>query len=84
MLLVKLVDRKCLMKFSTVEDIEEMAAKTSILLDEITKWKATEFSMEYVSANQSVVVQDDNNNAEESEVDDTSTLPSEPVVKNDR
>jgi hypothetical protein len=29
------------------------------------------------------VVQDDKNNAEESEVDDTSTVPSPPVVKND-
>ena len=29
------------------------------------------------------VVEDNNNNAEDSEVDDTSTVPSEPVVKND-
>ena len=39
------------------------------------KWKATEISMESFSANQAVV-QPGNVNAEDSEVDDTSTLRS--------
>jgi hypothetical protein len=50
------------------------------LLDEIAKWKATKFSIEYFYSNQAIV-QDDINNAEDSEVDDTSTVPSQLVVK---
>ena len=42
-----------LIELSTAEDMKELTVKTSILLDEITKWKATEISMEYFSANQS-------------------------------
>jgi hypothetical protein len=42
------------------------------LLDEIAKWKATEISILSFYSNQAVV-QDDKNNAEESEVDDAST-----------
>jgi len=68
-----------LIELSTAEDMKELTDKTSILLDEITKWKATKISMEYFSANQAVV-EDNNNNAEDSEVDDTSTVSSEPVV----
>jgi hypothetical protein len=45
------------------------------LLDGIAKWKATEISIEYFYSNQDVV-QDDKNNAEDSEVDDASTLGS--------
>jgi hypothetical protein len=45
------------------------------LLDEIAKWKATEISIEYFYSNQADG-EDDNNNAEESEVDDASTLRS--------
>ncbi len=29
-------------------------------------------------------IEDNNNNAEDSEIDDTFTIPSQPVVKNDR
>jgi hypothetical protein len=42
-----------LIELSTAEDMKELTDKTNILLDEITKWKATELSMEYFSANQS-------------------------------
>ena len=42
-----------LIELSTAEDMKELTVKTSTLLDEITKWKATEISMEYFSANQS-------------------------------
>jgi hypothetical protein len=78
-----LVNPVQLIELSTAEDMKEMTVKTSTLLDEITKWKATKISMEYFSANQAVV-EDNNNNAEDSEVDDTFTIPSKPVVKNDR
>ena len=64
MLLVKLIDGKCL-----VEGLWR------ILLDEIAKWKATEISILCFYSNQSVV-EDDNNKDEESEVDDASTLRS--------
>jgi len=42
-----------LIELSTAEDIKVLIVKTSIFLDEITKWKATEISMEYFSANHS-------------------------------
>jgi hypothetical protein len=42
-----------LIELSSAEDMKELTAKTSILLDEITKWKASEISMEYFSANHS-------------------------------
>ena len=42
-----------LIELSIAEDMKELTDKTSTLLDEITKWKATEISMEYFSANQS-------------------------------
>ena len=42
-----------LIELSTAEDMKELTVKTSILLNEITKWKATEISMEYFSSNQS-------------------------------
>ena len=55
MLLVKLMDRKCLMEFSTVEDIEERTVTLAhCSMKSNTKWKGTELSlsMEYFSANQ--------------------------------
>ena len=42
-----------LIELSIAEDMKELTDKTSTLLDEITKWKATVISMEYFSANQS-------------------------------
>ena len=47
MLLVKLVDRKCLMEFSTVEDIEEMTVTLAhCSMKSNTKWKGTELSLD--------------------------------------
>ena len=72
------MDRKCLMEFSTVEDIEEMTVTLAhCSMKSNTKWKGTELSLSRwnisllinQSINQAVVVvQDVNYNAEESEV----------------
>ena len=68
MLLAKLMDRKCLMEFSTVEDIEERTVTLAhCSMKSNTKWKGTELSLDGIflcqSINQAVVVQDANYNA---------------------
>jgi hypothetical protein len=71
------------MEFSTVEDIEEITVKLAYCSMKSRSGKQLNSRWNISLLINQAVVQDDKNNAEDSEVDDTFTVPSQPVVKND-